>query len=111
MFEPNSTIGWSIGRLQSTARDLIAFIRAPSLDARASGGRMADVAWLFLLNCLIVLAIAMVLFPIMMLSGVQMSSDMSQLFNRPLWQVMLIVVIVGPIAEELMFRSWIVPIC
>ncbi len=110
MFEPNSTIGWSIGRLRSTASDLIAFIRAPSLDARETGGdrQLADVAWLFLLNCLLVLAIAMVLFPIMMVSGVEMSSDMSQLFNRPLWQVILIVVIVGPIAEELVFRVWII---
>ncbi len=110
MFEPNSTIGWSIGRLRSTASDLNAFIRAPSLDARWTDRDrlVADVAWLFLLNCLLILAIAMVLFPIMMVFGVEMSSDMSQLFARPPWQIMLIVVIVGPIAEELMFRVWIV---
>ncbi len=110
MFEPNSTIGWSIGRLRSTASDLIAFIRTPSLDPRETGGdrQLADVAWLFLLNCLLVLAIAMVLFPIMMVFGVEMSSNMSQLFNRPPWQIMLLVVIVGPVAEELMFRVWIV---
>ncbi|MEH6790911.1 CPBP family glutamic-type intramembrane protease [Parasphingorhabdus sp.] len=110
MFEPNSTIGWSIGRLRSTALDLLAFVRAPTLGPRESdrGRPVADVAWLFLLNCLIVLAIAMVLFPMMMLFGVEMSSDMSALFDRPLWQMVLIVIIVGPIAEELMFRVWIV---
>jgi membrane protease YdiL (CAAX protease family) len=110
MFEPNSTIGWPIGRLRSTARELIAFVRAPTPDARATGQdrRAADVAWLFLLNCLVVLAIAMVLFPIMIAFGVEMSNDMSALFNLPFWQVMLIVVLVGPVTEELIFRAWIV---
>lgn len=110
MFEPNSTIGWSIGRLRSTATDLITFLRSPTLTASPStgDGRLAGVAWLFLLNCLIVLAIALVLFPIMMALGVEMSSDMSSLLNLPLWKILLLVVIVGPITEELMFRAWIV---
>lgn len=110
MFEPNSTIGWPIGRLRSTASDLIAFVRAPTLDIGTDGQdrRAADVAWLFLLNCLVVLAIAMVLFPIMIAFGVEMSADMSALLNLPIWQIMLIVVLVGPISEELMFRAWIV---
>ena len=110
MFEPNSTIGWMIGRLRSTAGDLIAFIRAPTLDAGAvwQGRRAGDAAWLFLLNCLIVLAIAMVLFPLMKVLGVEMSGDMSALFNLPTWQILLLVVLVGPISEELMFRLWIV---
>tara|TARA_R110001606_G_scaffold165510_2_gene309959 strand:+ start:660 stop:1427 length:768 start_codon:yes stop_codon:yes gene_type:complete len=110
MFEPNSTIGWSLGRLRSTASDLIAFIRAPTLSVGDSGGkgRLADVAWLLLLNGLIVLVIAMILFPIMMLFGVEMSSEMSGLFKRPIWQIMLLVVFVGPITEELIFRIWVV---
>ena len=98
-----------MGRLQSTAGDLIAFIRAPTITVRTSGQRqqLVEVAWLFLLNCLIVLAIAVILFPMMAVFGIKMSGDMSELFNRPLWQIMLIVVVVGPIAEELMFRAWI----
>ena len=110
MFEPNSTIGWSIGRLRSNAGDLIAFVRAPALAIPATGEHRAatDVAWLFLLNCLIVLAMAMILFPVMTAFGVEMSGDMSALLQRPLWQLMLIVVLVGPVAEELMFRVWIV---
>lgn len=110
MFEPNSTIGWPIGRLRSTASDLVAFIRAPTLAARATGQdrRAADIAWLFLLNCLIVFAIAVVLFPIMIASGVEMSSGMSTLLNLPWMQILLIVVLVGPITEELIFRVWIV---
>lgn len=109
MFEPNSTIGWSLGRLRSTATDLIAFIRAPALRTRDSwkDSRASDVAWLFLLNGLIVLAVAMILFPMMMLFGVEMSSDMSELFNRPPWQILLLVVFVAPVAEELTFRFWI----
>ena len=110
MFEPNSTIGWSIGQLLSTARDLILFVRAPApaLPAAGQERRAAGVAWLFLLNCLIVAAIIAVLFPVMTLLGVKMSSDMSALFNLPPWQILLIVVLVGPIAEELMFRLWII---
>jgi membrane protease YdiL (CAAX protease family) len=109
MFEPNSTIGWSIGRLHSTARDLLAFIRSPVIGARATwqDDRAVDVAWLFLLNCLIILAIATILFPMMMIFGVEMSSDMSDLFKRPVGQIMLFVVVIGPILEELMFRIWI----
>lgn len=109
MFEPNSTIGWSIGRLHSTARDLLGFVRSPTITAATTGRdeKSADVAWLFLLNCLIVLVIAMILFPLMMAFGVEMSGNMAALFNRPVWQIMLIVVIAGPIMEELMFRSWI----
>lgn len=110
MFEPNSTIGWSIGRLRSTAHDLIAFVRAPTVRVRghADDARAADVGWLFLLNCLVVLAIAMVLFPLMMVFGVEMSSDMTRLFDMPPWQILLVVVVVGPITEELLFRVWIV---
>ena len=110
MFEPNSTIGWSIGRLRSTALDLIAFLRAPvpALPANGEERRAADVAWLLLLNALVVAAIVAVLFPIMTLFGVEMSGDMAALFNRPLWQIILLVVIVGPITEELIFRAWIV---
>ena len=110
MFEPNSTIGWSIGRLRSTAVDLIAFLRAPvpALPATGQERRAADVAWLLLLNGLVVAAIAAVLFPVMTLLGVEMSSDMAALFDRPLWQIIALVVIVGPISEELIFREWIV---
>ncbi len=109
MFEPNSTIGWSISRLHATARDLVAFVRSPTIAAATTrrDEKLADVAWLFLLNCLIVLAIAMILFPLMMAFGIEMSGNMAALFNRPVWQIMLIVVIGGPIMEELMFRSWI----
>lgn len=109
MFEPNSTIGSSFARLRSTARDLILFIRAPTPAIQATGEhrRAADVAWLFLLNCLVVAAIVAVLVPIMSLLGVEMSSDMSALLGLPLWHLVLIVVLVGPITEELIFRTWI----
>lgn len=109
MFEPNSTIGSSFARLRSTARDLILFLRAPTPAIQATGEhrQAADVAWLFLLNCLVVAAIVAVLFPIMMLLGVEMSSDMSALLGLPLWHLVLIVVLVGPITEELIFRTWI----
>ena len=109
MFEPNSTIGSSITRLRSTARDLILFLRAPTPAIQATGKhrRAADVAWLFLLNCLVVAAIVAFLFPVMMLLGVEMSSDMSALLGLPLWHLVLLVVLVGPISEELIFRAWI----
>jgi len=109
MFDPNSTIGWPMGRLRSTAADLIAFIRAPTTIAHMSGQhrRLTEIGWLFLLNCLIVLAIAMVLFPMMAVFGVEMSGGMADLFNLPLPQILLLVVIVGPITEELIFRTWI----
>ena len=95
-------------RLKQTAGDWIAFIRAPRLDTQPPyGSRVTDVAWLFLLNCLIVAAIAAVLFPAMVLFDIEMSSDMSALFQRPIWQILAIVVIAGPIVEELAFRSWI----
>lgn len=95
-------------RLKQTAGDWITFIKAPSLDTQPPyGSRITDVAWLFLLNCLIVAAIAVVLFPAMVLLDIEMSSDMSALFQRPIWQILAIVVIVGPIMEELAFRSWI----
>ena len=69
--------------------------------------KFSDIGWLFALNCLIVAAIAAVLFPVMIALDIEMSSDMSELFKRPVWQVLAIVVIVGPIMEELIFRSWL----
>ncbi len=97
-----------MNRLKQTAGEWIAFIKAPTLNLPMSEqSAIKDVAWLFALNCLIVTAIAAVLFPAMMLLDIEMSSDMSELFKRPVWQILGIVVIVGPIMEEIIFRSWI----
>lgn len=97
-----------MNRLKQTAGDWIAFIKAPTLDLPVQErSALRDVGWLFALNCLIVAAIAAVLFPAMLLFNIEMSSDMSELFKRPIWQILAIVVVVGPIMEELAFRSWI----
>ncbi|GAA0475157.1 hypothetical protein GCM10009096_16000 [Parasphingorhabdus litoris] len=109
MFEPNSTIGWATDRLTATTRDLLTFLRAPKLaDTELQRtGKPADLIWLFAVNCMIVAAIAIVLFPMMLAFDISMSNSMAGLFQRPIWQLLLIVVIVGPIVEELMFRSWL----
>ncbi len=109
MFEPNSTIGWATGRLTATTRDLLTFLRAPKLadNELQRTGKPADLIWLFAVNCMIVAALAILLFPVMLAFDVSMSSSMSDLFGRPIWQLLIIVVIVGPIVEELMFRSWL----
>ncbi|WP_417620671.1 type II CAAX prenyl endopeptidase Rce1 family protein [Parasphingorhabdus sp.] len=109
MFEANSTIGWAIGRLSVTAADLLAFLRAPKLDGTASPAhrQTTGLSWLFALNLIIVAAIAAVLVPIMLALDISMSTNMSDLLNRPVWQLLLLVVVVGPIFEELIFRSWL----
>jgi len=38
---------------------------------------------------------------------IEMSNSMSEMFDRPIWQILGLVVIVGPIIEELIFRSWL----
>ena len=97
-----------MNNLKQTASELLAFIKAPTLAVSApSGPKLPAVLWLFLLNVLIVAVIAMVLFPAMILLDIEMSGSMSELFKRPIWQVVGIVVIVGPIMEELIFRQWI----
>lgn len=109
MFEPNSTIGWTISRLKTTAYDLLMYLRAPKLQVGGSQmpGQVTDLIWLFAVNCIIVATIAVILVPIMLAFGVSMSSEMSDLFQRPVWQLLLIVVIIGPIVEELIFRAWL----
>ena len=109
MFAPNSTIGSAIDRLKITANDLIQFLKAPTLEPESSHqhSKIAGTAWLFALNCMVVAVIAAILLPIMLALEIEMSSDMSQLFERPVWQILLFVVVVGPIMEELIFRSWI----
>ncbi len=109
MFKTNSTIGWAIGRLTATAGDLIAFLRAPKLDSADDQplGKLPDLAWLFALNLIIVAAIAAILLPVMLLLDIKMASSMADLFNRPFWQLIAFVVVVGPIAEELLFRAWL----
>ena len=109
MFRPNSTIGWPINHLQRVARDLLAFLRAPTVHPQhiARANKASELAWLFALNCIIVAIIAAMLFPLMFAFGVEMSGDMAEMFKRPIWQLMLFVVVVGPIMEELMFRTWI----
>lgn len=109
MFEPNSTIGWSISRLTMTAQELFAFLRAPKLEGNEwnRAGKPTDLIWLFAINCMIVATIAVVLLPIMMAFNISMSSSMSDLFKRPVWQLLLIVVVAGPILEEAVFRSWL----
>ncbi|WP_373490805.1 type II CAAX prenyl endopeptidase Rce1 family protein [Parasphingorhabdus sp.] len=95
--------------MTTTAVDLLAFIRTPRLDHPGSRtlGKATDLAWLFAVNLIIVVAIAAILFPIMLALDVGMSSSMSALFNRPVWQLLLFVVVAGPIVEELMFRLWL----
>lgn len=109
MFAPNSTIGSAIDRLKITANDLIQFLKAPTLEPEGldQPGKIAGTARLFALNCMIVAVIAAILLPIMLALEIEMSNDMSQLFKRPVWQILLFVVVVGPIMEELIFRSWI----
>lgn len=109
MFEPNSTIGWTISRLKMATYDLSMFLRAPKLRVGRlqMPGQATDLVWLFAVNCIIVAIIAAILVPIMLAFGVSMSNEMSDLFQRPVWELLLIVVIIGPIIEELMFRSWL----
>lgn len=109
MFEPNSTIGWASDRLIATTRDLLTFLRSPKLtdNGLQRTGKPGDLIWLFAINCMIVAAIAILLIPVMLAFDISMSNSMSDLFGRPVWQLLLIVVIVGPIVEELMFRSWL----
>ena len=109
MFEPNSTIGWATSRLTATTHDLLTFLRAPKLadNELQRTGKPADLIWLFAVNCMIVAALAILLFPVMLAFDVSMSNSMAGLFQRPIWQLLLIVVIAGPIVEELMFRSWL----
>ncbi len=109
MFEPNSTIGWAIGRMTMITGDLILFLRAPKLEDSGwqAERKPTDLIWLFLVNCMIVATIAAILVPVMLAFGISMSNSMSDLFQRPVWQLLLIVVVVGPIFEELMFRSWL----
>ncbi|MEO9468077.1 CPBP family glutamic-type intramembrane protease [Parasphingorhabdus sp.] len=120
MFEPNSTIGWASGKLRASAIDLVQYLRAPTLtptDGQMSG-KPTDLVWLFAVNCGVVALLAIILFPAMLLFDIEMSGDMSELFARPVWQILAIVVIVGPIMEELFFRTWLsglprllVPLC
>ncbi|MEP3225127.1 MAG: CPBP family glutamic-type intramembrane protease [Parasphingorhabdus sp.] len=102
-----------MSRLKATTRDLLIFLRAPKLTDNGGviqqqmPGAPADLLWLFLLNCIIVAAIALLLLPVMLAFDISMSNSMSDLFGRPIWQLLLIVVVAGPIVEELMFRSWL----
>ncbi|WP_074203791.1 CPBP family glutamic-type intramembrane protease [Parasphingorhabdus marina] len=109
MFEPNSTIGWPVGRLRESAAGLVRFVRAPVLHSPdwKTQGPASDLIWLFAVNCLIVVCLAAILFPALLAFDVEMSGDMTSLFDRPVWQILAIVVVVGPIIEELVFRSWI----
>ncbi len=109
MFEANSTIGWALGRLADTAADLLAFLRAPKLDSMASPRHRptTGLPWLFAVNLIIVAAIAVVLFPIILALDIKMSNNMTGFLDRPVWQLALLVVVVGPIFEELIFRSWL----
>ena len=109
MLETNSTVGWRSSGLVTASRDLATFLRSPRqqiVEQRGSHG-LADLGWLFALNCLIVMAIAAVIFPLMIALEIEMSGNMAELFNRPAWQIFGIVVVIGPIVEELMFRSWL----
>ncbi len=97
-----------MNRLKQTASELVAYLNAPTLQMEPlDGPKFTAVAWLFLLNFLIVAAIAAVLFPALLVLEIEMPGSMSELFQRPVWQVLAIVVIVGPIMEELIFRGWI----
>ncbi|MEO0441023.1 MAG: CPBP family glutamic-type intramembrane protease [Pseudomonadota bacterium] len=97
------------GRLQGSAADFVRFVRAPVLRSAdwPAPGNPGDLIWLFVVNCLIVVCLAAILFPAMLLFNVEMSGDMSNLFDRPVWQILAIVVVVGPIMEELIFRLWL----
>lgn len=109
MFEANSTIGSAFQQIKDTAADLIRYLRRPQLRHQIDGapGTAGDVARLLAVNLLAVLVVASILLPLMMLSGVEMSSGMAAIFDQPVWQILVTIVIAGPIFEELIFRSWL----
>ena len=95
--------------MRESASGLVRFVRAPVLHSPdwKTQDSAGDLIWLFAVNCLIVICLAAILFPALLAFDVEMSGDMTSLFDRPVWQILAIVVVVGPIMEELIFRSWI----
>ena len=77
MFEPNSTIGSAISQMRLTASELLRFVKSPSLTPSDDGQLrvLPGIFWLFIINCLIVAAIALVIFPVMLMLGIEMSKQ------------------------------------
>ena len=106
--QPSGAVrGFSSSRLARTTREMAAFVRAPTLAVPRASDPVGELARLFAINCAAVLVAALFLFPAMLLSETEMSGGMAAMFDRPAWQIFLIVVIAGPVMEELLFRHWL----
>lgn len=97
--------------LVTTARDLWAFVRAPrlsdascrSFDARSRTG----VVQLFVINSLLSLGLLVALSPVFALEGAPDPTALMELAKLPLPVTILLVVLIAPLVEEAIFRSWI----
>lgn len=91
-------------------RDLLAFLRHPRLD-RATGpqpiSRSTTAFWLLVFSFALAAAAAVIALPLVLMFGAAPGDNLRQVFGQPAIFVVVVVVLLGPLIEEMIFRGWL----
>lgn len=90
------------------ARRLILFSWRPTLEGFEQTKRpMVDAVCLFVLLGVAMVLVGVILVPVAVLLGAAPSSGLAGAMNAPGWRLVVAIVLLGPVVEELIFRSWL----
>ena len=102
-----STIRQWRGEIFAVGGEFWAFLKRPDLNAlEQSRTPWREGVQLFAILCAIMVGVAALLMPLSVLSGVEPSEQMAGAMTAPALEMILLVVILGPLIEEIAFRSW-----
>ena len=103
-----STVRLCGAEIMATARRFAAFALWPSLlTTGRSTAPLSEAVWLFAVTCGLMLAASVLLLPLMVLGDARPSPQIAAAMAAAPLSLIVSVVILGPLVEELAFRSWL----
>ncbi|HWL94923.1 MAG TPA: CPBP family glutamic-type intramembrane protease, partial [Phycisphaerae bacterium] len=88
----------------------VAFLRHPRLDQNLDTGIISRVAlsfWLLVFSFVVTAIFALLALPLIVSSSASPGDNLRNVFGQSAISVIVIVVILGPLIEEMMFRGWL----
>jgi len=88
----------------------VAFLRHPRLDQNIDTGTLSRNAlsfWLLVFSFAVTAIFALLALPLIVSSSVSPADNLRHVFGQSALSVIVMVVILGPLIEEMMFRGWL----
>lgn len=103
-----STVGSWQREINSILQRLLAFLRRPSIEnVEPTNAPWRETTWLFVILCMAMFVVSTILLPLAIFGNVAPSQQLDAALSTPALRAAISIVLVGPIVEEMMFRSWL----